>query len=228
MIGNDIVDLQFFERPVRSHVRYLDRVCTPAEARAIRQSECPSRSLGIVWAGKEAAFKLVSKEWRREHFVPREFVTAFEGCGGRESKVEFCLFYGGVRTSVTVAVSEQWVHAIATFPGSEVLGWRVREVVARSPRGIGPSDESEAIRVLATELLLECGRDETLEFSGRIPVLRRGEGIAREMGISLSHHGAYAAVAIGGPSKNNWECAGARGHLTGVMSSGEPCSICMA
>jgi phosphopantetheinyl transferase (holo-ACP synthase) len=184
--------------------------------------------MSMVWAAKEAAFKLVSKEWKREHFVPREFVTGFDSCDRQDSKVEFDVFYGGVQARVAVAVSGHWAHAVATFPGGDVLGWRVQEIAACSEREVGAGAESEAARVLAAQLLWECGQDESLEFAGRIPVLRRRDGIASEMGISLSHHGAYAAVAIGGSLRNNWKSEGSRERLSEVILSGEPCSTCMA
>jgi hypothetical protein len=179
----------------------------------------------VVWAAKEAAYKLISKELHREHFVPREFVTTFDGGLEWESSLEFNVFYADTQMSVAVAVSEECVHAIATIPGGVVLGWRVREIADCSLEGLAAPTESEAVRILAAQVLSDLGREEVLDFAGRIPVLRRVDSGVRKGCISLSHHGAYAAVAVG-RAKSDTE--GAVERLTRVVSSGESCSTCMA
>lgn len=228
LIGNDIVDLQFFERPARRPIKYLSRVCTAAEAMMVRRSENPCMSLEVVWAAKEAAFKLVSKELKVNHFVPREFETAWGGSHSQDLHVLFNVSYFGIHIAVTVSANEEWAHAIATFPQMNVLARKV----ARIDEGCGDQsavgDESAAARSLARQLLAECGREETLEFEGRIPVLKGEHGRASELGGSLSHHGRYAAVAIGGSRVIGGWPVGMVQNSMQVTSSREQCSTCMA
>ena len=62
VVGNDVVDLS---DPRWAHKegdeRFLARVFTPSERRAIEAAPDPARALWAHWAAKEAAFKVVSK-----------------------------------------------------------------------------------------------------------------------------------------------------------------------
>lgn len=61
-LGNDIVDLADGRHAGKaSDRRFLDRVFTPKERETIRASPAPDRTLWMLWAGKEAAFKTLSK-----------------------------------------------------------------------------------------------------------------------------------------------------------------------
>lgn len=227
MIGNDIVDLQFFEQPARRPIEYLNRVCTATEARMVRNSENPSMSLGVVWAAKEAAFKLVCKELKVSHFVPREFEAVWDGSHLRDLNTSFNVSYSGVQIFADVHANEQWAHAIATFAQMSVLGWKVARIDESCGEQFAVHDESAAARSLARRFLAECGRKEALEFEGRIPVLKRQDGGASELGISLSHHGRYAAVAIGGSRGEACPEEMVQKSMQ-VIRSREQCSICMA
>ena len=61
-LGNDIVDLRDSRHEGKARdLRFLRRVLSDSEQRDIRQSPDPDQALWIRWAGKEAAFKTVSK-----------------------------------------------------------------------------------------------------------------------------------------------------------------------
>lgn len=61
-LGNDVVDLTDpRHRGKAGDDRFLQRVFSPEERKDIRTSPNPDRALWIRWAGKEAAFKTVSK-----------------------------------------------------------------------------------------------------------------------------------------------------------------------
>ena len=228
LIGNDIVDLQYFEAPARSHIQYLDRVCTAAEAQFVRRSECASTKLAMVWAAKEAAFKLVSKELGLAHFVPREFETVWAGCCSRDLNTSLDVLYSDMQISVSVTANEQWAHATATFPGAGICGWKVAEINKCRLDQSKARDESEAVRSLARRFLAECGRDELLEFVARVPTLRREHCDPRELDISLSHHGRFAAVALGGFAPVGADSMRTVRHLMQYASSGGQCSTYMA
>jgi hypothetical protein len=61
-LGNDVVDLQDSRcRGKASDRRFLARVFSDREVSSIRESPFPDLALWLLWAGKEAAFKTVSK-----------------------------------------------------------------------------------------------------------------------------------------------------------------------
>lgn len=62
LIGNDLVDLRTREAVGKaSDGRFIGRVFTPGEAARIKSSSHPDLTLWMLWAGKEAAFKIARK-----------------------------------------------------------------------------------------------------------------------------------------------------------------------
>ena len=197
MIGNDIVDLHYFDSPFYQHIRYLERVCTPLEADRVRKSKDASRALAEVWTAKEAAYKLVSRNSGLRHFVPRDFVTDIVERGPRSAYDELQVSFNGKKAKVTTFGTAQWLHAVAVFADCCYLHWKVQEI-HKPPFGIiTPSDESDIARQLARDLLHECGlKKVSLSPTGKIPTAVQDGSCDREMAISLSHHGAFVAAAI--------------------------------
>jgi len=197
LIGNDIVDLHYFESPFYQHIRYLDKVCTPKEAAAVRKSKNAVRVLAAAWAAKEAAYKLATRNSNLRHFVPRDFVTDLPQSDPWHYLDELLVSWNEHQTRVKVAGTAQWLHAIAISSQSCKLRWRVREIARPALQAITPKEESDASRDLAKELLQECGlKNLSLGFSGKIPALRQSGPCHREIAISLSHHGRFAAAAV--------------------------------
>lgn len=197
LVGNDIIDLQYLEWPPYQHIRYLERVCTPSEADAVRGSRNPARSLAAVWGAKEASFKLLSRARNLMHFVPREFVTDFAHRNSAPSCDELWVSHQGTQASVSIFETTQWLHAVARFPRCRKLQWRVREIGKDSCHEANPADESIVVRQLAKELILVCGmKNVVLDSVGRIPTLRDAGPLGREKSVSLSHHGRFVAAAI--------------------------------
>jgi phosphopantetheinyl transferase (holo-ACP synthase) len=197
VIGNDIVDLEFVDSPAYLHVRHLERVCTPEELNAIRESAIPSRSLAVVWASKEAAYKLLVQEGIDCKFVPRQFVTDFKDRSETCSGFKFAVHYCGIRRIVTIATTKSWVHAVAISPEDSIVRWVVGKMESCHPRWGQSLNESNVVRRLATGLLSDSGQENVvLEFRERVPVLRCKAGGPAGIGMSLSHHGAFAAAAI--------------------------------
>jgi phosphopantetheinyl transferase (holo-ACP synthase) len=184
--------------------------------------------MAMVWAAKEAAFKLISRELDLAHFVPREFVTGFEDDRSLDLSVEFSVSYESMQARVCITASGEWVHAIAMLAEGRVFCWRVKEIADCGSHDLASNNESSAVRLLAGQLLSEFGRNEALKFDGWIPVLRDEDGNTSELAVSLSHHGAYAAVAIGWSPKDKQGRGGSVRRLMQVTSSGVQCSTCMA
>lgn len=218
-----MVDLHFLDSPARHHIRYLDRVCNSVEACLVRRSAKPWRSLSVIWACKEAAFKLMSKESGRRSFVPWEFETHFEARTELDSNGSCLVTRAGAEAIAMISVTEDWVHAVATRDQNVVVHWAVREIDKCPPQTCPSGSESEAVRFLARQLLSNYGRSDTiLEFIGRVPRLRRRNGDLAEMGISLSHHGAFAGAAIAWASGQRQPCD----HSKEGTLSEENCSTC--
>ena len=219
MIGNDIVDLHYLDSPFYQHIRYLERVCAPDEADAVRKSEDAARALAAAWAAKEAAYKLVSRNSNLRHFVPRDFVTDVPSRGLRNGCDELRVSYNGTKASVSIFETGQWLHAVATFLPRCQFHWRVQEI--HNPFGmITPRDESDITRQLARELLCECGlKDACLDFVGRIPMLHQGRLLRGEAAISLSHHGRFVAAVLAWNSANSQEHSEASGNSEVSASS---------
>lgn len=199
MLGNDIVDISYCEPPKYHQVGYLDRVCTREEADAVRRSASPVRGLAVVWAAKEAAYKLMAKQFPQCRFIPRQFVVQIENRDPARFDQNLSILYAGVQTEVSLFAEERWVHAVAVASLMKVH-WVVREIEKCFLGSRQANNESEAVRFLANGLLEELGvRDVSLQFDGKVPKLKRKDGSHSGMDVSLAHHGAFAAAAITWP-----------------------------
>lgn len=213
MVGNDIVDLRYFESPLSQNPRYLNRVTVPAEAAAIRNSRSPVIAFSAVWAAKEAAFKLFSKLSLVSHFVPSQFISTFWG-DPAVSKTKSAVVFGLRRVHIDLQIGEDWVHAVATPTELTVSEQLVEKIRSRTSDIPCPEEETFAARELAAKLLAATGlHGHALNYDRRVPFLALPDGTPSHMDISWSHHGRFAGVAIA-----------ARG--SGTME--ESCSTCMA
>jgi phosphopantetheine--protein transferase-like protein len=229
VVGNDILDIHFVDTPAYHQVRYLEQVCTPAESQAIRDSADPSRSLAVVWASKEAAYKLFSKQIPRRCFVPRQFATWTENGTPLDSASELRVTHAGIQAKVTIVSTDQWVHAIATLFEGLVVRWTVQNIERFFPYHTRAKSESDAVRFLARQLLFTCGlQDAELEFVGRVPTVRRSGRDCKEIGISLSHHGAFASAVITLPDGESSPAQRMNHSFLEVSSWEAVCSTCMA
>ena len=118
LVGNDVVDLTDPRCQGRSEsVRFLARVCTAAEAVRIRGSDTPDRTLWLLWAAKEAAFKVVSKVAGE----PPPFVhAAFEATvsGGAQHRVHGHVTHLDRRIPFVAEARPEWIHLVAWSGGA--------------------------------------------------------------------------------------------------------------
>jgi phosphopantetheinyl transferase (holo-ACP synthase) len=199
VIGNDIVDLEFLDQPLYQHVRHLRRVCSLTEARMVRDSADPSVRLAVVWAAKEAAYKLISRMRPDCHFVPRHFATQFEDSQDRDAALEGRVAFEELDVRVRVSITPRWVHAVATFEAPLAIRLAVAPVEEYCVSGSSAQRESAAVRKLAKDLLEQSGLvGATIANKGKIPSVVSDRGDAN-ISLSLSHHGAFVAAAIAWP-----------------------------
>lgn len=199
MVGNDIVDLSYFDSPSRQHIGYLKRVCNSEEVRDVWRSTSACNHLAVLWAAKEAAYKLAAKQSAIGHFVPRQFATHSESdlLGAKAELIVSCAEWGQ-EVRVKTTLTERWIHAVATNPKVTTVCWAVREMEQGKLPSPQVQTECAAVRSLANDLIARFGgQGLTLQFFGRIPRLMQIGLQTNEMDISLSHHGAFVGVAIG-------------------------------
>ena len=80
MIGHDIIDLNYEDRPSRwKEERYWQKVLVQEELDWVKSQENPFDSFLICWAIKEAAYKLVCKIHPQHRFIPKKFIVKYLG-----------------------------------------------------------------------------------------------------------------------------------------------------
>jgi phosphopantetheinyl transferase (holo-ACP synthase) len=201
-------------------------VCTAQELRSVHEAERPSLTLAALWASKEAAYKLFSRETRCP-FVPRRFAVHL-GNPVRLSGRELALvIHAGISVRVELSITNHWLHAMALSPAVQFVRASVREM-GRSPNGVcQPSDESKAARLLADALASRyCEKGVLLDFQGRIPILKYKNGGDAPVDVSFSHHGRFAAVAMGWSMGNHQGGPSGSNFAAKPSPSEEACSTC--
>jgi phosphopantetheinyl transferase (holo-ACP synthase) len=214
-LGNDIVDLvQDEAREKHLDRRFLDRVFTPEERRAIRYSSTPSQLLWALWAGKEAFFKAARKAQPDLIFSPRRIQVVHGGrvpggLGATSGKI--------VHLDAGLSAPTRWdwhpnrVHCISVIGPATDEGFvsRVRRLdeIVSVPLTAAETDsvycpESAGVRILAHELLapwqiedLEIVRTRNGRDFGPPRVFSHGVPLDN-VDLSLSHDGAWLAAAV--------------------------------
>lgn len=188
MIGNDVVDLRDPEVRGTSHPRWDMRVFSAPEQEAIQASGAPNRLRWILWAAKEAAYKVARKLDRRTVFSPPRFEVRLD------VTLRGHVHHPGGTLPVVVDEAQARIHAIATDAEpdarelvEQVLCWDGDEVMA------GRALRARVRGELAARLELPA-EDLEIDRVGRIPVvLLQGEPL--DVDLSLSHHGEFLAFA---------------------------------
>jgi phosphopantetheinyl transferase (holo-ACP synthase) len=191
MLGNDVVDLRDPETQAGARHPHFDRrVFAPAERACIARSGAPERLRWILWAAKEAAYKVARKLDAQTLFTPSHFAVRVDETLRGEVALP-----GGLQLPVWIREEAECVHAIA----SERPDFEQRLVAGLGALGSSAArDESRCAREFAArELARELGRpaDEiSIEKRGRIPQLLLA-GVDAACDLTLSHHGRFAAFA---------------------------------
>jgi phosphopantetheinyl transferase (holo-ACP synthase) len=188
MVGNDIVDLTDPEaRTGGLHPDFDRRVFACAERETLRSSGAPNRLRWMLWAAKEAAYKVVKKLDPRVVFSPSRFMVRLDEtlCGD--------VTHDGRRVSVALQGESEWVHAIAT--DDESTRPRILSGIAVT---VAPQDASNAVRALAIRALAErletAPEDLSITRRNRVPSVQV-RGAPAPLDLSLSHHGRLIGFA---------------------------------
>jgi len=221
-VGVDVVDLTDPRARDRSRdTRFLDRVFSPLERERIRSADDPALEVWILWAAKEAAFKVFSKLHGE---LPVFRHAAYEVTDEPGLPVT-ALRYGDSRLALGVETHPERVLAWAWNGGApEILVARSTVPGALATLGLDPDRErweaarfrprerdsihglpSALVRLLARRdaahmlgiqedvLSIECPPGHT---GLRPPYLHRTGTILRNADVSLSHDGRQLAWAV--------------------------------
>lgn len=230
LVGNDIVDLSDPRCPGKADdARFVERVFSPREARRIAEASDPNRLLWLFWAGKEAAFKVVTK---LQGTPPPFRHAAFEvesdaGDGGgsgpghvsyRGTRVPFRAYMAPDRIHLTAwyareGAPRRLIQGVRKFrePGEEPPeGWAdtLRERFTEREWSSVHSAASALVRLRARNSLARTldVAEETVEIvcdegpPGRAPPRVFVEGRRWSGDLSLSHHGRFLAWAFTAPA----------------------------
>ncbi len=189
MVGNDVVDLGDPEtRPGARHPRFDARVFAADELAALRASGAPERLRWMLWAAKEAAYKVARKLDPRTVFSPPRFAVQLEASGAGAVR------HPGGLLPVRIEVAADRVHAIARSGGGAALQSGVLAIAPDACASPGAAVRREVVLRVAHRIGASPA-ELVIEKQGRIPFVSRG-GLRLPVDLSLSHHGRYAAWAF--------------------------------
>ncbi|HUH66212.1 MAG TPA: 4'-phosphopantetheinyl transferase superfamily protein, partial [Syntrophales bacterium] len=203
----DLTDPQNTEKS--QDTRFVNRVFTRGEQELISRAENRDAMLWAIWAGKEAAYKAVSKNEPAATSVPRSYNVSLNPW--EESfPVRDRVLKGSVNTpygdvTIEIIITADYVHCIG---GTEAFdnGDRIVSHVERidSHSEATPRNESAFVRKSLGLRLSEHWNvsPENIEirrvksFSGMEPPVVLVNGKKAAIDISLSHDGSFAAYVF--------------------------------
>ncbi len=111
MIGNDIIDLQVVRsESIVLQQRRLDKICTLAEQRYIRQAENPWQAFWLIWTRKEACYKAFQRNNYIHSICPHQIENQIDPAGILSETICF----RGKQFFVQTAIDGSKIHSICT------------------------------------------------------------------------------------------------------------------
>jgi len=191
--------------------RFVNRVFCPSEQELISRAHNRDAVLWALWAGKEAAYKLVKKHNPSATSVPRLYKVSLDCAEGSDvlSPGSNALLgfvdtpYG--RIEIKVFITSDYVHCIGTTSGLDEMNSLVWHVDRISPDSQASPDYESAFVRKALRERLSAHYDESPEnieirrvksSSGLGPPFVCINGERAAIDVSLSHDGFLAAYAF--------------------------------
>jgi len=183
VVGNDVVDLSDPRCRGRSESRrFLARVYTAAETARIRGSDAPDRTLWLLWAAKEAAFKVVSKvAGEPPPFVHAAFDVSVSGSG--QTPVRGHVTHFDRRVPFVAELGPGWIHLVAWWDGAASvdpppeLRWslsRVDEVL--------PGAQPDQLQAILEKRFTKRERPAVHSMASAAVRMAARDGVAAELG----------------------------------------------
>jgi hypothetical protein len=185
MLGNDVVDFAHRStQPGARSPRFDARVFSERE-RALIAGDETQRVRWVLWAAKEAAYKLAKKLDRAVVWAPSRFEVTLDSREGG------CVRHGDRELALRLDECAAYVHAIAR--GGASAGEERSGVAESADEDLSAAARAFASRALAAQLGVA---PERVGFAkrGRIPLLC-ADGAPARADLSLSHHGRFVAFA---------------------------------
>lgn len=209
-IGNDIVDLDLPDnRKKIPDRRFLDRVFTADEQKFIAQHAQNAALVWALWAGKESAYKALSKSVPGIPSIPRRYRVVFSVAAADKiiEKGGRSVWNGAVETPAgsvlcRVLLTPDYVHCLAIAGGclsderliQRVLRWNQNEDLSAGLRRMAIERLAFAGEVCPSAI--EIVRQQTPKGLGPPRVFVNGSRSATD--ITLSHDGRWGAFALFG------------------------------
>lgn len=194
--------------------RFVNRVFTPSEQWQIFNSANPDTMIWALWAGKETAYKIVSKCYPSATSAPRLYEVSLDYKDILSERREFSTgdsaVSGAVDTPygqihIRIFITCDYVHCVgATTPleATDAVVWHVDRI--RPVSEVTPAYESlfvrEALKKHLSAYVNESPEDMEIrrekDANGLQPPFVYLHGRRDEIDISLSHDGAFTAYAF--------------------------------
>lgn len=185
-IGNDVVDL-FDEANQRSFHRtgYVERCCSADELYWLSQQTDQFSAFWILWAAKEAAYKVAIKEGVAPFRNPAAIVITLDSSA-------FMASIQSINCHGTVSIYEEYVHAVA------VNTHQMPDYLCHINRREGVDGSQQA-----HTMLLELAAQNGIGSRGQVSIEKNQQaipqlcsnGLPLSADISISHDGDWIAVA---------------------------------
>jgi hypothetical protein len=196
------------------NLRFVNRVFTPSEQELIFDSHKPDTMIWALWAGKETAYKIISKCYPSVSSTPRLYEVSLDCTDNHSSSdcfpAEGNIISGSVDTPygnvhIKIFITSDYVHCIGTTSERETMDSLVWHVDRISPDSEAmPDYESTFGRNALKRGLLAYGKREQEDIdikrekgcNGLGPPFVYINGKPAEIDISLSHDGLFTAYAF--------------------------------
>ncbi len=196
------------------NLRFVNRVFTTSEQRQIFNSANPDTMIWAIWAGKETAYKIVSKCCTDACSTPRLYEVSLDCTdkpgksdkfSARESSISGSVDTPCGKIYIRIFLACDYVHCVgATAPleTTDAVVWHVDRISLDSE--VTPEYESMFVRDTLKKHLSAYvdGSPEDMEIrrekgtNGLNPPFVYLNGRRDEIDISLSHDGAFTAYAF--------------------------------
>lgn len=208
LVGNDVIDLTDPAKAGKSRdARFIGRVFTSGERDRILNASDPDETLWTLWAGKEAAYKVMMKRDPRVCSIPRAYAVVLDGCGDPPFRSGFVATPAGT-VRIRVIRKDGALHVIGMSSEPE----RPDDIAAGieaadAPDGDPPpavDRESFLVRAALLRHLPDVLKGNPGELEIRRLKAGRGLGPPRlyvrgepsDLDISMSHDGRFVAWAF--------------------------------
>ena len=180
MIGNDIVDLQtaLLENNWRRK-GYLQKIFTDEEQEYIFASNKPDQIVWLLWSMKEAAYKIINRATHLRTYAPIKLACSISTLTGNNATGQVYAYGSCYQTASQM--NHEIIHSLAQNPLSKI-----------TPTVVLLSDTAKEQHY---NKYLTQGYAVMKNKYGLPYVVDINSG--RYKYASLSHHGSYAALAVG-------------------------------